>query len=99
MPRLHYAREFGLAQIPIIRLITLNRADAQHHYGAPGPKAIAIHPWGLLFISSGKANSKEAQDSALSQCNNDPRRNFRDGPFLYAIDNQVVLPERRTTSK
>jgi len=88
MPRLHYSGEFDLSQIPIIRLITRNRADVQNYYAATAPKAIAIHPWGKIFVSTGNTTSNAAQTVALAKCNADPERKFRDGPcFVYAIDN------------
>jgi hypothetical protein len=100
MLRLRYAGEFDLSQIPIIRDVTRNRADVQAYFSATEPKAIAIHPWGFLFISAGKPNIKEAQETALSNCNEDPRRRYQDGQcFLYAINNKVVLPERLMHSK
>jgi len=100
MPRLHYSGEFDLSQIPIIRAVTRGRADVQSYFSAAGPKAIAIHPWGYLFISNGKANSRDAQDAALAACNADPRRNSRDGNcFVYAVGNQVVISERRQVGK
>lgn len=100
MPRLHYSGEFDLSQMPIVRAVTRARADVQGYFGAAGPKAMAIHPWGFLFISTGKATSRDAQDAALADCNNDPRRNFRDGNcFVYAVDNQVVISERRQLGK
>ena len=53
---------------------------------------MAIHPWGFLFISSGKATARDAQDAALSECNADPRRRYKDGnSFVYAVGNQVVI--------
>ncbi len=100
MPRLHYSGEFDLSQIPIIRAVTRGRADVQNYFGAAGPKAVAIHPWGYLFISNGKGSSKDAQDAALAACNADPRRNARDGNcFVYAVDNQVIISERRQLGK
>lgn len=100
MPRLHYSGEFDLSQIPIIRAITRARADVRGYFGAAGPKAMAIHPWGLIFISTGKATSRDAQDAALSACNRDPRRNSRDGNcFVYAVDNRVIISERRQLGK
>jgi hypothetical protein len=100
MPRLQYAGEFDLAKIPIIRAPVRARADIQGYSGAPGPKAIAIHPWGTLFISTGKANLRDAQDAALAECNADRTRNSKDGNcFVYAVGNQVVLAERRQIGK
>jgi hypothetical protein len=96
MPRLHYSGEFDLAKIPVIRAVTRARADVQSYFGAAGPKAIAIHPWGFLFISTGRANARDAQDAALAECNSDPRRQFKDGNcFVYTVENQVVIAERR----
>jgi hypothetical protein len=96
MPRLHYAGEFDLAQIPIIRQDTRNRADLQRYYNAPEPKAIAIHSWGELFIAVG---SVDAQQTVLAKCG-DFARDKQVGPcFLYAVSRQVVLPERRTQPK
>jgi hypothetical protein len=77
MPRLHYAGEFDLAKIPIIRPAIRARAGVQSYFGAAGPKAIAIHPWGTLFISTGKAKSRDAQDAALAECNAEPTRHRR----------------------
>jgi hypothetical protein len=100
MPRLHYSGEWDLSQIPIIRAVTRARADVQGYFGAAGPKAVAIHPWGFLFISTGKANSRDTQDAALAACNADPRRNSKDGNcFVYAVDNRVIISERRQLEK
>lgn len=100
MPRLHYNGEFDLSQIPIIRLVTRNRADVQNYYAAAAPKAMTIHPWGKVFISTGNASLGDAQKAALAKCNADPERKFKDGPcFVYAVNNDVILPERRIVPK
>jgi hypothetical protein len=100
MPRLHYKGEFDLSQIPIIRLVTRNRNDVQVYFVAAKPKAIAIHPWGKLFISTGTGSLIEAQTAALAKCNDDPERRFKDGNcIVYAINNEVILPERRMVAK
>ncbi|MCK1366511.1 hypothetical protein [Bradyrhizobium sp. 62] len=100
MPRLHYAGKYDLSQIPIIRRITRQRPDVQNYDKAMEPKAIAIHPWGKLFISAGDPSLKDAQTSALAKCNSDPARNGRDGGcFVYAINNDIVLDERRMQAK
>jgi hypothetical protein len=96
MPRLHYKGEFDLAQIPIIRSAVRTRADLQGYAAAANPKAIAIHPWGKIFIATGINNPILAQSVALSKCNADPERKSRDGNcFVYAVNNDVILPERR----
>jgi hypothetical protein len=100
MPRLHYTGEFDLAKIPAIRLVTRNRPDLQNYFTASPPKAIAIHPWGKIFISQSNASIKEAEEAALAKCNNDPERNGRDGScFLYASNNDVVLSKRLMSAR
>ena len=97
MPRLKYAGEFDLAQIPVIRQDTRNRADLQRYYSAKEPKAIAIHSWGELFVTVDRA---DAQRSVLDNCSNFVRDKQAEGAcFLYSVNNQVVLPERRTQPK
>jgi len=100
MPRLHYSGEFDLAQIPIIRFATRLRPIVQNYFGAAGPKAMAIHPWGKLFASFGKKSLRDTEDAALADCNDDPDRKGRDGNcFLYAINNDVVLAKRLQISQ
>lgn len=98
MPRLHYSGKYDPAQIPIIRAITRKRTDVQVYDNAMEPKAMAIHPWGKVFIFSGGNSLLLAQGAALQQCNSDPARNGRDGNcFIYAVNNDVVIGERRRT--
>jgi hypothetical protein len=48
-----------------------------------------------MFIVAGAGGQFEAEELALSQCNNDLDRNGKDGPcFVYAAGDQVVLPQR-----
>jgi hypothetical protein len=98
MPRLAYKGSYEVDQIPIVRAITRDRPEVRNYYDAPGNKAVAIHPWGTLFVATGKSSSLEAQTAALSACNGDTRRHSRDGPcFLYAIGNNVIISERRVS--
>ncbi|MBR0854641.1 hypothetical protein [Bradyrhizobium liaoningense] len=100
MPRLHYAGKYDLSQIPIIRRITRQRPEVQSYDKAMEPKAMAIHPWGKVFISAGDPSPTDAQASALAKCNSDPARNGRDGGcFVYAVNNDVVIDERRMQPK
>lgn len=99
MPRLSYAGKFDLDQIPVLRLITRQRGDLQRYAQAEAPKAIAIHPWGKLFVSFGQQTLKQAEEAAIVDCNKDEGRNGRDGPcYLYATNNDVVLPMRLTAA-
>lgn len=100
MPRLHYKGKYDLSQIPIIREAIRKRADVQVYDMAMEPKAMAIHPWGRLFISAGDPTVQDAQASALAKCNNDPVRNGRDGGcFVYAVNSGVIIDERRMQPK
>jgi hypothetical protein len=98
MPRLHYVGQYDVSQIPIIRLVTQKLPDVQSYDKVMEPKAMALHPWGTLFISAGNPTLKDAEETALAKCNNDPNRQGRDGGcFLYAINNDVVISERRAS--
>ena len=100
MTRLHYSGKYDVAQIPIIRQITKQRPDVQNYDKAVEPKAMAIHPWGKLFISAGNPDLRDAQAAALGKCNADPARNGKDGGcFVYAVNNDVVIGERRMLPK
>ncbi|WGR92886.1 hypothetical protein MTX26_23480 [Bradyrhizobium sp. ISRA443] len=95
MPRLHYSGEFAPAQIPAITLATRLKPEVQSYFGAAEPKAMAIHPWGRLFVSKDRKNLRDNADVALANCNNDPVRKGRDGNcFLYALNNDVVISRR-----
>jgi len=95
MPRLKYSGKFDPKQVPIIR-IGLRKSPIVLQYDlSMGEKAMAIHPQGRIFVAVGHPTAKEAADTALAKCNNDPSRNGKDGPcFLYAINNDVVISKR-----
>jgi TIR domain len=94
MPRTRYADLFEPAQIPNSDEELWRREDVATYRSASGPKAAAYHPWGRLFVV--KAGDQfRAEEDALAKCNSDPERKGRDGGcFLYAIGDQVVLPQR-----
>ena len=95
MPRTRYAGHFEPVQIPAARENVRRRQDVASYRSAAGPKAAAYHPWGQLFVVTGAASQFAAEEKALADCNNDTDRKGRDGPcFIYAIGDQVVLPQR-----
>jgi uncharacterized caspase-like protein/TPR repeat protein len=95
MPRTRYAGLFEPEQIPRIRPETVRRADVVGYRSAPEPKAAAFHIQGNFFIVTGAASQAEAEEQALAKCNDDPVRKGADGPcWLYAVGNQVMLPQR-----
>jgi hypothetical protein len=97
MPRAHYSGAFDLQQIPKARLELLKRTDVANYASAPKPKAAAFHPEGLpTFETITNAPSQfEAEEQALAKCNAAPK--VSGGLcFLYAVADQVVLPQRLT---
>src|ERR1700722_2821139 len=99
MPRVHYAGTFDPERIPSALPAMRGRADVLGYRDAPGPKAAAFHPSGRIFTVTKAENERGAQERALGECNADPVRNGQSGPcFLYAVGDQVILPQRRSTS-
>jgi len=99
MPRVHYAGAFDPAQIPLLQRGVREREDVVAYASAPLPKAAAYHPTGKLFIVTGAPSLEAAELEALSTCNKDPARNGQNGPcYLYASDNEVVLPRHSKIS-
>lgn len=95
MPRVRYAGQFDPAQIPG-GFRPPYRPDIAGYAAAPGPKAVAYHPGTLVFVVTGAESQRAAEEKALDQCNRDPHILPQDGQcFLYAVGNQVVLPQRR----
>jgi Caspase domain len=93
MPRVHYAGPFDPERVPSVRRDVRQRNDVLGYSSAPSPKAAAYHPSGKLFIITGAAAQRAAEEQALSACNADPIRNGQGGPcYLYASNADVVLP-------
>ena len=95
MPRVRYAGRFDPQQIPTLKDEVRGRQDVMSYRAANGNKAAALHPWGRIFIVAGTETQFAAEVKALSDCNEDPTRNGRDGPcWLYAVGDQIVLTQR-----
>jgi hypothetical protein len=94
--RVAYAGEFDPKLIPIISPARRDAAEAGYRR-VVGAKAMALHPWGRIFVGTGE-DQAAAETAALKLCNEDPDRKGAGGPcFLYAVGDQVVLPARRTS--
>jgi class 3 adenylate cyclase len=92
--RVSYSGLFEPNQLPT-PLGVRHRADTLAYRSAPGPKAVAIHPWGFLHIVTGAASQREAEEKALAECTANPIHRARDLPcYLYAVGDEVVLPRR-----
>src|SRR5882757_5441215 len=69
MSRVGYDGQFNPQQIPVVRPDVRSRKDVADYPSVRGPKAIAIHPWGLLFVATGKVDQASAEAEALKNCN------------------------------
>lgn len=97
MPRVHYAGPFDPERIPSVPQGVRHRPDVVNYLSAPDFKAAAYHYSSQVFIVTGAANQRAAEEQALAACNNDPSRNRNDVPcHLYASGNAVVLARRST---
>ena len=95
MPRLRYTGPFQAADIPIVAERTRLSPAVTGYAAATGPKAMTLHPTGLVAAITGAPTQRVAEEQALANCNAEKRAQA--GPcFLYASGNQVVLPQRRT---
>jgi hypothetical protein len=95
-PRAAYAGQFDPKQIPAFSQAHHDAAEVPSYQGLTGTKAMALHPWGRVFVGTG-VDQTDAETTALKACNEDPDRKGANGPcYLYAVGNQVVLPSRRT---
>lgn len=97
MPRARYSGPYDPTQVVALST-TVRQSPLVTGYGlAGGPKAMALHPWGRVFVTSAAASQREAEANALRRCNADPTRQGQDGPcYLYATGDQVVLTQRLT---
>jgi len=79
--------------------VVLQRKDVVGYADAPNPKAIALHPRGVLAVVTAAASQRRAETQALKACNDDDSSRDADGPcFLYASGDEVVLPRRATVA-
>jgi TIR domain-containing protein len=94
MPRVRYAGNFDPNQIPGVAHLR-QRVDIAGYAAAAGPKAVAYHPASRIFVVTHADSQRTAEETVLDLCNSDPARNPAEGLcFLYAVGNQVVLPQR-----
>ena len=94
MPRVHYAGMFDIHQIPGVRAEVLRRADVISYTTASEPKAAALHPQGTFSTVTDAPGQFEAEEQALAKCSATASKYSDDPCLLYAVGNQVVLPQR-----
>jgi hypothetical protein len=97
MARVSYGGSYDPQEIPTLKDTDRSRSDVSGYRSTTGPKAAALHPYGLFFVVTGAESQFSAEEKALSDCNKDPVRDGRDGPcWLYSVGDQVVLQKRST---
>jgi hypothetical protein len=96
MVRARYAGLFDPEQIPGSLPGMRRRGDVINYRSARSPKAAAFTPnRGKVFIVTGAASQRAAEEEVLKACDEDPIRKTDNGIcFLYAVGDQVVLPRR-----
>lgn len=95
MPRLKYTGPYRPEMVPFHPAPERNQTLSG--YGKlPEPKALAIAPSPpRVKVGSGPTAAEAAAD-ALQACNQEPGFNGAYPCFLYAINNDVVISQRRT---
>jgi uncharacterized caspase-like protein len=90
MAELHYNGPFQVERTPF--LTSANSEIIQSYAKLPSPKVLTIRPYRAKAASATGTSVAEAEQKALASCNDNPRWPC----FIYAINDHVVLSERRT---
>jgi hypothetical protein len=90
MVELNYKGPFQVERTPF--LASVNRETIQSYAKLKSPKVLAIRPYHAKATSATGATIAEAEQKALASCNDNPRWPC----FIYAVNDDVVLSERRT---
>jgi len=96
MPRVRYAGLFNPERLPGVREKDQQRPDVAGYATSLGPKAIAYHANGNIFVVTNAPSQRAAEEQALRACNDRPHTDAPGPCFLYAAGNRVVLPLRST---
>ena len=92
MPRVSYAGDYKPSMVPTF---DGSQSELSAYQTMQQPKAMALRPGRRIKIATG-ATLAEAETKALASCNDD------ESPFpcfLYAANEKVVLPQRRTEAQ
>ncbi|MCZ8261082.1 MAG: toll/interleukin-1 receptor domain-containing protein [Beijerinckiaceae bacterium] len=87
---------FDENNIPFVRAARRKELSAAYQ-ALQGSRAFAIHRDGTTAIRSG-ASSEDAQQEALKACNDIAKNRFGETCKLYAVDGDVVLYRRSSTT-
>ncbi|WP_198373788.1 hypothetical protein, partial [Roseomonas rosulenta] len=96
MPRIQHGGAYDPALVPgIAARRRAEMAEVMGYAAQPGAKAMALHPQGRVTVATGARNPEEAAQRALAACRSMAQRErLPGGCTLYAVGDQVVLPQR-----
>ncbi len=96
MPRIQHAGAYDPELVPGIAARRRDEMPEVMGYGrAAGAKAMALHPQGRVSVVTGARNPDDAARRALAACRSMAQRARLPGNCtLYAVGDQVVLPQR-----
>lgn len=96
MPRIQHAGAYDPERVPGIAARRRAEMPEVMGYGrAAGAKAMALHPQGRVAVATGARSPEEAAQRALAACRGMAQRDRLPGNCtLYAVGDQVVLPQR-----
>lgn len=98
MPRIVYSGAYDAAKLPILGPAARVRADVKEYPQINQPKAMAIHPLGRVTVATA-STTPEAEAKALAACDSLGSVAVEGPCRTYALDNQVVLPQRRALAR
>ena len=94
MARLRYSGPFRTSMVPFV---TSSRRKAVNDYPQlPSPRAMAIRAIGARIVTATGTSIADAEAKALALCND---ADAAHPCFLYAVNDRVVLPQRRTEAR
>ncbi|CAH0310595.1 caspase family protein [Roseomonas sp. CECT 9278] len=101
MPRIQHAGAYDPELVPGIA--ARRRADMAEVTGyarEAGAKAMALHPQGRVAVATGARSPEDAAQRALAACRTLAQRERLPGNCtLYAVGDQVVLPQRLAATR
>ncbi|BDG72066.1 caspase family protein [Roseomonas fluvialis] len=96
MPRIQHAGAYDPALVPgIAARRRAEMAEVMGYAAQPGAKAMALHPQGRVAVATSARSPEDAAQRALAACRTMAQRERLPGNCtLYALGDQVVLPQR-----
>jgi hypothetical protein len=88
---LRYSGPYSFDKLPFVTI--QGRRILEGYPKLKSPKAVAIRPTGARFITASGSSIADAEAKALAACND---ADASTPCLLYAVNDRVVLPQRRT---